>query len=163
MPAHQGIGYSELLRPGQEPCPGIRSQIAVVDYDGDGKLDILLGDFCTYLHVKKDLTAEQRGAFEAARSRQNTVVKSLRDSMDALRERWKVMMKDVPKSERSTPENSAKWQKMYQEMRESPEYKKCNAEYEQTRKEITKYVDAATRGVDAPAAAHGYVWLFRRK
>ena len=163
VPKHEGIGYSELLDAGQEPRPGIRSQIAVVDYDGDGNLDILLGDFCTYLHVKKDLTAEQRGAFEAARSRQNTVVKSLRDSMDALRERWKVMMKDVPKSERSTPENSAKWQKMYQEMRESPEYKKCNAEYEQTRKEITKYVDAATRGVDAPAAAHGYVWLFRRK
>jgi len=122
VPKHEGNGRGEILDGNREPRPGIRSQIAVVDYDGDGKLDILLGDFCTYLHVKKDLTAEQRLAFEAARSRQNTAVKSLRDSMDALRERWKVMMKDVPKSERSTPENSAKWQKMFEEMRESPEY-----------------------------------------
>jgi hypothetical protein len=28
----------------------------VTDYDGDGKLDVLLGDFCTYLHVRADLT-----------------------------------------------------------------------------------------------------------
>ena len=57
-------GRIELLDAGQEPRPGIRSQIAVVDYNGDGKLDLLLGDFCTYLHVKKDLTPERRREFE---------------------------------------------------------------------------------------------------
>jgi len=68
----------------------------------------------------------------------------------------------VPKSDWNTNENSAKWQKMYQEMRDSPPYKKAMAEYEQTKEDLKKYVDAATSGVDAPAAAHGYVWLFRR-
>ena len=56
---HEGIGYSELLEPGRDPKPGIRSQIAVTDYDGDGKLDVLLGDFCTYLQMRTDLTPEQ--------------------------------------------------------------------------------------------------------
>ena len=84
IPKHEGIGYSELLDAGQEPRPGIRSQIAVVDYDGDGKLDILLGDFCTYLHVKNDLTSRQRREFEATRDRQDRAARQLRDQMDAL-------------------------------------------------------------------------------
>ncbi len=31
--------------------------------------------------------------------------------MNALREHWKTMMKDVSKSDWNTPENNAKWQK----------------------------------------------------
>jgi hypothetical protein len=159
---HEGIGYSELLDAGQEPRPGIRSQIAVVDYDGDGKLDILVGDFCTYLHVKQDLTPEQRRAFEATRDRHDKEVKELRNSMDALRGRWNALMKDVPQSEWQTPENSAKWQKMYQEMRNEPAYKKHQAQYEQAKQALQKYVEAGA-GADSPAVAHGYVWFFRRR
>lgn len=163
IPKHEGVGYSELLDAGQEPRPGIRSQIAVMDYDGDGKLDILLGDFCTYLHIKKDLTAKERSEFEATRDRQAKISKKLGESMEAVRGRWNTMMKDVPKSDWYTPENSAKWQKMYQEMRNSPEYKKTMAEYEQAQQDQKKYVEAGSTGADAPAVAHGYVWLFRRK
>jgi hypothetical protein len=72
-------------------------------------------------------------------------------------------MKDVPKSEWQTPENSAKWQKLYQEMRNEPTYKKHEADYEQAKKDFEKYVDGGSSGADAPAVAHGYVWLFRRK
>ena len=111
VPKHEGIGRSELLGAGHEPRPGIRSQIAVVDYDSDGKLDVLLGDFCTNLHVKKDLTPDACRDFETTRSRHEKVTKQLRDSMGDLRERWKTAMKDVPKSDWNTPENSAKWQK----------------------------------------------------
>jgi len=163
IPKHEGIGYSELLDAGQEPRPGIRSQIAVVDYDGDGKLDILLGDFCTYLHVKKDLTAEKRREFEAKRGEQDKVAKHLRESMEALRARWDTMMKSVPKTEWNTKENSAKWQKMYQEMRDAPAYKKQRAEYEKLEKELQNYVEGNAQRPGSPDVAHGFVWLFRRK
>ena len=53
LPRHQGIGYSEFLDTDEEPRPGIRSQIDVVDYNGDGKLDLLVGDFCTYLSPRE--------------------------------------------------------------------------------------------------------------
>jgi hypothetical protein len=162
VPKHEGTGYSELLDAGKRPRPGIRSQIAVVDYDGDGKLDILLGDFCTYLHVKNDLTPRQRRDFQATRDRQETAARHLRASMDELRERWAKLMKDVPKSDWHTRANSARWQKMYQEMRGSPAYKKHLAEYERAQKDQKQYVDAGS-GADAPARAHGFVWLFRRK
>src|SRR4051794_33495107 len=76
-PKHDGLGYGELLEPDDEPKPGIRSQIAVTDYDDDGKLDLLLGDFCTYLHVRKDLTPDQRRAFEEARRKQEAATRFL--------------------------------------------------------------------------------------
>jgi hypothetical protein len=160
---HEGSGYDELLDAGQEPRPGIRSQIAVVDYDGDGKLDILLGDFCSYLHVKKDLTPEQRREFEAARDRQDRIAKQLRESTDTVLERWKATMKKVPKSEWYAPENTAKWQKMYQEMRDTPAYKRDMAEYERLQKDMRKYVDTGASKRASPDVAHGYVWLLRRK
>jgi hypothetical protein len=160
---HEGIGYSELLGAGHEPHPGIRSQIAVFDYDADGKLDILLGDFCTNLHVKKDLTPEQQSAFEAMWDQQDKVAKHLRESMTALRERWNAMMKNVPRSEWHTKENMTKWQKMYQEMSDSPTYKQHMAEYERLQKDLQNYVEAGTSRPGSPDTAHGYVWLFRRK
>jgi WD40 repeat protein len=163
VPKHEGIGYSELLDAGQEPKPGIRSQIAVVDYDGDGKLDLLVGDFCTYLHVKKNLTVEQRRAFQTVRERQDRVTKRLRDGMDELQQRYRALMKGIPQSDWYTPENSAKWQKMYRERSESPEYKKTVAEYAALQKEQLQYVDQRGSDRGSPDVAHGYVWLFRRK
>lgn len=163
VPKHEGIGYSELLDAGQQPRPGIRSQIAVVDYDGDGKLDILLGDFCTYLHVKKDLTPKQRRAFEATKERQDQAVKQLRNYMDALIARWKEAMKNIPKSEWNSPKNNAKWRKMYREMRDSPEYRQHNAEYKRLQKDLLNYVDVGASKQSGPDVPHGYVWLFRRK
>jgi FG-GAP-like repeat len=167
-PKHEGIGYGELMDDKDQPRPGIRTQIAVVDYDGDGKLDLLVGDFCSYLHLRKDLTLEERKKFEAVRQKRDSAVTHLRASMDQLRDGFKKAMVGVPKSEWNMPENSAKWQKMYQGMKESAAYKKVNEEYEGLEKEIQAFVDkgAASQGKSLgadPSVAHGYVWLFRRK
>jgi hypothetical protein len=164
VPKHDGVGYAELLDPAKEPQPGIRSQIAVADYDGDGKLDVLLGDFCTYLHLRKDLTAQERQAFEAVRARQAAAAKGLGDCTQAVRATYAKMMKGVPQSEWHTKDNMAKWQKLYTEMRESPAYKKHQAEYDTARKETQSYVERAegTRG-GGPDVPYGFVWLFRRK
>lgn len=85
VPKHEGMGYSELLDAGQEPRPGIRSQIAVADYDGDGKLDLLVGDFCTYFHVKPDLAPDQRQKFDRLRDQRDKTTAQLRASMEQLR------------------------------------------------------------------------------
>jgi hypothetical protein len=164
VPKHEGVGYSEMLDAGQEPKPGIRSQIAVVDYDGDGKLDLLVGDFCTYLQVKKDLTPEQRKEFQVLQGQQAAAAKHMGDSMDAIQKQYREMMKGVPQSDWHTPENSKKWQDLYQGMRNSAEYKKYQAEYERLQKEQQKYVEGGQgRLGEDPAVPHGYVWLFRRK
>jgi hypothetical protein len=163
---HDGIGYSELLEPGKDPKPGIRSQIAVTDYDGDGKLDLLLGDFCTYLHVRTDLTPEQKRTFADLRRKESEATRFLRDSMDALRAEFKAKLKGVPQSDWNTPENSAKWQAMYTGMKDSPAYKQHMAEYERLQTQTLDYIDRSASGKrlgSDPAVAHGYVWLFRRR
>ena len=162
---HEGIGYGELLEPGKDPKPGIRSQIAVTDYDGDGKLDVLLGDFCTYLHVRKDLTPEQKKTFAEVRRKEAEATKFLRDSTAALRAKFEEDMKGIPQSDWTTPENSAKWQAAYKAMRESPAYKQRNAEYERLEDQLKQYIDRSAPGNhlgNDPAVSHGYVWLFRR-
>jgi VCBS repeat protein len=166
VPAHQGIGYAELLEMGQDPKPGIRSQIAVTDYDGDGKLDVLLGDFCTYLHLKKDLTAAQRREFEKVRKQQEEISTKLRGSMDALQKKYAELMKGVPQSDWHTPENMKKWQDMYLKMKDSKEYTAQREEYERLERAIRKFADrdpTARGGDGSPDTPHGYVWLFRRK
>jgi FG-GAP-like repeat len=164
VPGHQGIGYSELLEASQEPKPGIRSQIAVTDYDGDGKLDVLVGDFCTYLHIKKDLTAAQQREFESLQKQQDEAAKLLRESMEALQKQYADVMKGVPQSDWNTPANMEKWQKMYQELQDSAAYKAKREAYEKVQRALPKFVDRPdkTRG-GGPDVPHGFVWLFRRK
>jgi hypothetical protein len=162
VPKHEGFGYSELLEPGEEPRPGIRSQIAVVDYDGDGKLDLLVGDFCSNLHVKRDLSPEQRQRFKDVREKQEKAAAQLRASVEELRANYAKAMHGVPKSEWNTEANMAKWQKMYQEMKGSPTYKKCDQEYRRLETELLAFVKMDIRRLD-PAVPHGYVWFYRRK
>jgi hypothetical protein len=165
VPKHEGIGYGELLEPGHDPKPGIRSQVAVADHDGDGKLDLLIGDFCTYTHIKKDLSPAQRQELEKVRGGIERAGKSLRGSMEDLRARFKAMMNGRPQSDWFTPESNAKWQKMYQEMRDSKPYKERMSEYERLEKEMEKFVERPRGGTrsSGPDVPHGYVWLFRRR
>ncbi len=53
---------TQYLNPGEEPGPGVRAQIAVEDYDGDGMLDLMLGDFSDVVELRA-LSAVERGAF----------------------------------------------------------------------------------------------------
>ncbi len=50
----------QVLLPGDTLQPGVRAQICVVDYDLDGRLDLLVGDYSDVVEARADLTAEQR-------------------------------------------------------------------------------------------------------
>jgi hypothetical protein len=164
VPGHAGRGFHSVLDTRQEPRPGVRSQIAVVDYDGDGKLDLLVGDYYTYSHLqlKKGLTPEQLRQFGAVRDRQDKALQEMRDAEEAVQDRWAGILKGIPKPERNSKENSARWQKMNVEMRESPAYNHLVEEFVRARQELQPYVEDDTSRVK-PFVTHGYVWLFRRK
>lgn len=165
VPKHEGPGRGELLDADREPVPGIRSQIAVVDYDGDGKLDLLLGDYCSYIYLqpKKDLTPGQRRLFAEIRGRLDKALQGIRDGEEVLQGRWNEILKGIPKSERNSKENNARWRKMYEEKNNSPAYKQLVKEFLRARDELKQYLDPDSSGLGKPAVGRGYVWLFRRK
>lgn len=50
--------FEQELAPDQVPVPGVRKQICVADYNGDGWPDLLVGDF-SELKLTRELSAEQ--------------------------------------------------------------------------------------------------------
>jgi hypothetical protein len=168
VPKHEGPGYSEPLKHGEAPRPGIRSQIAVTDYDGDGKLDVLVGDFCTNMHFKRGLSAEDLKEIDKLLALQKDLHKAASGAMEDMRKRYVATLKGVPRSEWNNKENSARWQKMYREFRDSESTKKAEKEGEAISKKLNAFVEAGGRGAGAlrdgdPDVPHGYVWLFRQK
>ncbi len=55
---------TQYLAPGEEPAPGARAQICVTDYDGDGALDLLLGDYSDVVRLRA-LDATERAELDA--------------------------------------------------------------------------------------------------
>jgi hypothetical protein len=164
---HIGNGYEEILEPAQSPKPGIRSTVAAVDYDGDGKLDILLGDFCTNLQIKSGLTALERDAFEQLRRDQADAQKRIEESrMDVYRRLEQNELKGIPEEEWSTKENRPIMRKAYSDLETSAAYMALREEVERLQRDIHKYVLRTTASdfiPGRPDTPHGYVWLFRQK
>lgn len=57
----------QYLQQGDDPKPGVRSQIFVTDYDLDGKLDLVVGDYSD-LYLLRELSDEEKEAHAAVRA-----------------------------------------------------------------------------------------------
>lgn len=171
VPRHEGRddGIPEILEPGREPRPGTRSQIAVADLDGDGKLDLLLGDFLTYLHVKANLSPADREAFlkaykDAPRKRAEARVALREFGVNWLKSLKANEMKGIPESEWDRPEHQAKLKKLKADSEASPAFQAIMADY--LGKSLQPFMDLGPSRPWShlePYTSHGYVWFFRRK
>jgi hypothetical protein len=165
VPPHAGIGYSEFLDAGEEPRPGIRSQIAVVDYDGDGKLDILLGDFCTNIAARGDLNAAERQKMLALRQEMTRTEAALKKERERIEAKLKEAFKHFTRDDWARNENQEKWRKKSKELYADPAYQKLARVAQGQTKALRPYLQKPAKpGLgDEMATAHGYVWLFRGK
>jgi hypothetical protein len=165
LPPHKGIGYSEFLDTGEEPKPGIRTQIDVTDYNGDGKLDLLVGDFCTYISPRENLSTAERREIAALRARQQRLEPAAAERNRRVEEEMKKFWEPVPPKEQLTAEFQAKLRKKQEEVIGRPENKVITDEEESITASLQRYLKPAGRGhlgqgQDTP---HGYVWLYLRK
>jgi hypothetical protein len=157
---HIGIGYEEILEVGAEPVCGIRTQIAAVDYFGDGKIDLLVGDFCTNVTPRGNLTLAERQDFQSLRKQWDETIAVLRNQIDDLR---KDFAKRFPGDAINSPEAAAEWKSAYQAMDENQ--KALEAKSEELEGAMAKYLVRPPRDgrLSKYSTTHGYVWLFLRK
>ena len=163
---HEGRGTDKLVEIDAEPTPGIRSQIAAVDYNGDGKVDLLVGDFRTTISPRPELTPTDRAAIQ-------TILKQLRDGEQhsppevdkACEEMEEDMARRFPGEERYSEKGMAAYKIAYKKLHESKEFKQWRAGTEKLNESLTKYLVKPERegSINKYATCHGYVWLFLRK
>jgi hypothetical protein len=166
VPEHAGNGYNELLDDGEEPVPGIRSQIAVADVNGDGKLDLLVGDFCTNTSLRKDLSAEQRRQLQEVRRKLRALEPELTRERERLDAAFQKCVKVYSKDEIVKDEVQAKLRAKQKELYEDTAYKKVADEHAALTKALNEFLEKPKQqrfGAEDMATPHGYVWLYLRK
>jgi hypothetical protein len=123
----------------------VRARPAVVDRDGDGKLDLLVGDLCGWYEGKPGATAEEREEERDAAGQ-----------LPALRREWAAAYKQFAAIS-DAPEPAGA------EAREAH-----RAQVARLRTKVTRLKDEITRLQDvrdrygSAGMRHGYVWLFKR-
>ena len=117
------------------PSPGVRAQICVTDYDGDGRSDLVLGDFSRILELRK-LEPKERETFDSLEREQIKLI----EKQESI-----VLAKLVEKPDGVKDE--------------SPEEKALQKSIEELQKKKTAYfADPETKG-----RLSSFVWLYVRR
>lgn len=166
VPPHVGIGYNEFLDINEEPKPGIRSQICVADVNGDGKLDLILGDFCTNVMPRPDLKPEERQELLEARKKIVEMEPAIQKAREQVEAKFRDYLKTIPKEDFKKQEVQKQLRQKQEELYKEPEMAKLSAAYAIHTKVMMKYLAKPKNqkfGGDDMAVSHGYVWVYIRK
>jgi len=117
----------------KEPRRGTRSKVCVADWNGDGKPDLLVGDYATLKPDRPDPTPEEQAKYDR-----------IRKELEPLQERFGELIRKLQGPDR--PKTKEEQKKLYDDLNEvsmkmSPLRSQLPQEYE----------------------SHGWVWLFLRK
>jgi hypothetical protein len=160
---HEGSGYNLLRWSDSEVTPGIRSQVEVVDHNGDGKLDLLVGDFCTAYALRDDLSEEEKQAVHNLVKESETIGKEFGGKVEALRED---ITRRYPGEKMYSDEAQEEWSKGYEALRESDLYRALEAQEAAFGKKMRSFLADSRSPGDRRfdlAKSHGYVWVYLRK
>ena len=124
--------FEQNLKPGEAPVPGVRAQICVTDYNGDGLLDLILGDYSD-INVTKELNDSQQNKFQKIVDKQ----KGLATKIEKIRE--EMFAEGVDKATRADL---------------NKEYRAIGDEYMQLEKRRKKFFEASGRA--------SFIWLYLR-
>jgi hypothetical protein len=129
--------------------PGIRAKVCVVDWDGDGRLDLLVGDYGYTLPKARKLTKEEELAKEKAKEEHDKLAEEYRPQLEEQQKLLKLFRKPPDETPAAKAEREKKFEAVLQ---------KLKPYYERSR----KLYPAMTKG-QPKRKWHGHVWLYLRK
>lgn len=160
---HPGHGYNLVRWNDHEIVPGIRSQIEVTDLNGDGKLDLLLGDFYTAYDFKPDLSEDQKQEINTLTTESDSLAIAFSGKMEALR---KEFHERYPGDEIFSDKATKEWTQAYRALQEGPEAKQMEADEKIFVKKMRPFLRETHGPGDRSyelAKSHGHVWLYVRQ
>lgn len=164
VPSHKGNGYTDVLEVGGDPHVGIRTQVDVTDYNSDGKLDLLVGDFRGTITPRPDLTPDKRQEFAKLIEERATAIQLVKDRVEVMRQRF---TERYPGDLIFSDEAVKVWSTEYKAFRNSDEIKQAQERTTEITGKIGAYLLEPTRksafSSDDKATQHGFVWLFLRR
>lgn len=135
---------------------GTRTKVCVTDFNGDGKLDLLVGDFSMAKEQEPELTAEEKKAQEEAQKKYEEALARYQKALEnlganKLREEWAKLLQ--------APENETDEQKAEREDRIAELRRKMSEMSQKVRPELKELSEAASKIRRSPYSYHGFVWL----
>jgi FG-GAP-like repeat len=117
----------------KEPRRGIRAKVCAVDWDGDGRLDLLVGDFATQKPDRPEPTPAEKAEHDKARKELEPVMKQYSELIN----------------------------KLYGAS--APKEKGEKDKFEKELQEVSKRMQELREKIPPDYENHGWVWLFRRR
>ncbi len=137
------------------PRSGMRAKPAVVDWNGDGKLDLLVGDLLQCETLTRTLTETQQAEKKVLQAQQN-VLMDLQNALSA------EIQRETKRRLGLDPEVGVPRERLdeffelrHKVQREHPRYQELNAELELLWEKLQDYQDLIPR--------YGFVWVYLQK
>lgn len=135
--------------------PGFRSKIHAADWNGDGRLDLLVGDFQSTSGAQPDVTEEMIAQRDSLQERQQEIMPRYREGWEQLDKLLRERLGLGP-NEQMTDEQQQKWGSLYGEVSKEVEgFEAIQQEMQEIWQELAKY--------QQPRFNHGWVWVYLRK
>jgi hypothetical protein len=139
IPPAEKNGSAALPTEPTRPTEGC--YVDVVDYDGDGKLDLLVGGYSTWHPVRKELTPAE-----------SKEVQVLEERISTLRATLSKLYREAQDQAKGDPENLKRF---YQELVKSEQYQKTSQQLQAAERRLDELRPRGRR--------EAFVWLYRRK
>jgi hypothetical protein len=141
--------YDDNAPPSEDNKPGVRAKVCVVDWNGDGQLDLVVGDFGGIYGEKPELSEQDKMVEQEA----NCKIQELQKKMQPFYDECTKILRSSAEREHSA-EAKAERQKKAQEVLNQ-------MEFQELQKEVQKISETVRKFRRRPMY-QGHVWLYLR-
>jgi hypothetical protein len=150
VPAAPPPNYDDNAPPSRDTKPGVRAKVCVVDWNGDGRLDLLMGDFGGIYGTRPSLSEQDQKIEQEANRKMQELQRQMQPFYDEYAKRLKVSANAL-----NSAQGKRERQTTAQEVLNQKEFRALQKEMQQVTEILRKY--------RRPPQHQGHVWLYLRK